>query len=446
MRACKVDEQQLATWIDGSTGAIRYLAPAITERLARKLVEAQRRTGECNCVVIELHDEVERSGYGRTAGVRILHDKGIYTRHRAGLRVAAFTAPGIGAVWSPVAERVDPMENVSVNGICMEGPELRELQCWMERMMGEQAPEQPASQDEHSRTCLSATKATNHSSAPGEEVVNQDDPSPVVLPELTDDSEVVEESLAPAEPEVKLSAVNDEKIKKVETHLKEHPPRDFKKEKQTEIYQGYVGFVEIQVEGGGLSGATTLAIPKELTELGLATDLRTKLSERMRIDLTGSVDLGASDVNRRVDAFREIFTRQMGPPLGRIYKKSDWQIMQTKWAEIECLVDAANEKIMLHMHTTVEKEIRNAARDWKKAIDENPIIERQVPYTVEYISRLLFAQWGRRQRATRVRVKLFAKDLTWDTLNDQDVREKIEEAYPDIRKTGMYKSWAAWTS
>ena len=166
----------------------------------------------------------------------------------------------------------------------------------------------------------------------------------------------------------------------------------------------------------------------------------------MRIDLSGSVDLGVHDVNRRVDAFREIFTKQMGPPLGRIYKKSDWPIMQSKWADIEFLVESANEKIKRSMNAAVEKVIMDAARDWAKAIDENPVVKMQVPYTIEDIHNLLLAQWDRKQRATRVRGQLFVKDLTWATLNSQQVREKIEEAYPELCATGLYKSRRAWAS
>lgn len=36
MKACEVDEQKLAEWIDGATGAIWYLGPAITEKLAQR--------------------------------------------------------------------------------------------------------------------------------------------------------------------------------------------------------------------------------------------------------------------------------------------------------------------------------------------------------------------------------------------------------------------------
>ena len=424
MKACKVDEEQLAAWIDGATGTIRYLGPAITERLAQKILAAEKRTGERNHVVIELDDEMDRSGYGQTAGVRILHDDGTNIQHRAGLRVAAFTAPGIGAVWSPIAERVDPIERVSVNGIWMEGVELGELRRWMGKMMEDQGPEQSASQGERSDTSQSGTEKTRGLIVFASEAIEGGEASAITNQDVTDESlsEAVDQRLVPAEPKVQLQAVDEKSIKKVETHLQEHPPRDFKEEKQTEVYQGYVGFIEIHMTGSSLSGTTTLAIPKELTELGLETDLRNRLSERMRIDLSDGVDLGVRDVNRRVDAFREIFTKQMGLPLGRIYKKNDWPIMQSKWAEIEILVESANEKIKRSMHATIEKIIMDAAKDWAKAIDENPILKNQVPYTVEDIRNLLLAQWDRKQRATRVSVQLFVKDLTWATLNNQQVR------------------------
>ncbi len=330
----------------------------------------------------------------------------------------------------------------------MEGVELGELQRWMGRMMGEQGQERSASQDERLDTSQSGAKKTHDLIVLAREAIDRDESSAIANQGVTDGSlsETVDQRLVPAEPKVQLRTVDEEKIKEVETHLQEHPPRDFKEEKQTEVYRGYVGFIEIHVTGASLSGTATLAIPKELIELGLETDLRNRLSERMRIDISGSVDLGARDVNRRVDAFREIFTRQMGPPLGRIYKKSDWPIMQTKWNEVEALVESANEKIKRSLHPAVENIIMKAARDWAKAIGENPSVRQQVPYTVEDIYKFLSAQWDRKQRATRMRVQMFVKDLTWATLNDQQVREEIEEAYPELCATGLYKSRRAWAS
>ena len=259
-------------------------------------------------------------------------------------------------------------------------------------------------------------------------------------------SESVAELPAPGEPKVEVSRLEEEKLKEVERHLREHPPRDFQKEKATEVYQGYVGFTEIHVTGASLASATTMAIPRDLTELGLETDLRARLSEKMRIDLSDKVDLGASDVNKRVDAFREIFTKQMGQPLGRIFKKGDWAVMQAKWAEIERLVQAANEKIRHSLHQAVEKTITDAATDWAKAISRNPNVKNRGSYTKDKVRSLLIAQWDQKQRATAVKVHLFAKDLTWATLNDPAVRRKIEEAYPELCETGLYQSRRAWTS
>ena len=61
----------------------------------------------------------------------------------------------------------------------------------------------------------------------------------------------------------------------------------------------------------------------------------------MQIDLSSTINLDARAVGRRVDAFRDTFTKQMG----RTYKQSELDMMQTKWAEIQRLVEEANEKI-----------------------------------------------------------------------------------------------------
>ena len=435
MKACKVDEEQLAAWIDGATGTIQYLGPAITQRLAHKILAAEKRTGDQSHVVIQLDDEMDRNGYGQTVGIRTLHDDGAYIQHRDGLRIAAFTAPGIGVVWSPIAERVDPIDRVSVNGIWMEGPELLELRRWMGRMMGIQGQDPSGSHGVRSDASRSGMENAH------EPIVRE----PKAVEDDVSWSEAVDQRLVPAEPEAHLRTVDARKIKEVENHLEEHPPRDFKEEKEAEVYQGYVGFVEIHVTGASLSGVTTLAVPKELTELGLEADLRKRLSERMRIDLSGSVDLGVGEVNELVDAFRKLFTKQMGLPLGRIYKKSDWPCMQSKWAEIGLVVDSANDRIKNSMHAAVEKVIRDAAKHWAKAINENPSVKNGT-YTDKKIYELLMDQWDRKQRATEVRLQLFAKDLTWATLNDRLVRKKIEEAYPELRETGLYKSRRAWSS
>ena len=310
MKACKVDEEQLAAWIDGATGTIQYLGPAITQRLAHKILAAEKRTGERSHVVIQLDDEMDRSGYGQTVGIRTLHDDGAYIQHRDGLRIAAFTAPGTGVVWSPIAERVDPIDRVSVNGIWMEGAELHALRRWMNRMMGMQGPEESATHG--------AGSDTPHSAHLAQGSIDEEEVSARTNQRATGESssEAVDQRHVPAEPEAHLRTIDERTIEKVETHLKEHPPRDFKEEKQTEVYQGYVGFVEIHVTGASLSGATTLAVPKELTELGLEADLRSRLSERMRIDLSGSVDLGVSEVNKRVDAFQRNLHKANGAAAG----------------------------------------------------------------------------------------------------------------------------------
>ena len=141
MRACKVDERQLGEWIDAATGTIRYMGPGLTEGVAEKLIAAEKRTGQRNHVLIELDDEMDRSGFGQTAAIRKLQEGGVRIQCPHGLRIAAFACPGVAAIWSPIAERVDSVDRVAINGVWMEGPERDALRRWLSRTMGVPATE-----------------------------------------------------------------------------------------------------------------------------------------------------------------------------------------------------------------------------------------------------------------------------------------------------------------
>ena len=433
MQTCKVDDKQLGDWIDKATGSIRYVAPAITDNLAHKICAAEKRTGEKNFVLIELDSDIDRSGYGETAAVRILMENGVITNENPGLRMVAMTAPNFGVIWSPNARRIDPMERVSVNGIFLEGQERLKLQELVCKLMGEnQKTASQVANDEERKEAAATEEVSLKVIRQANETDREAKPQPDEI-----DKEVIP---APDEPEMNVRPVSEQKVKEVEKDLREHPPRNFDKEKILEVYQGYIGFVEIHVIGATLSESTTLAIPKELTELGLAEELRNNLSEKMRIDLSDRVDLGASEVNKQVDAFRMIFTKQMGKPLGRIYKKSDWKIMQDKWKEINYLVDTANTNIRQKLDNTVDRIIHEAAEEWERALYKNSNTSSQPIYSVNEINRMLNQQWINKKRATKVKIEMFAKDLTWETLNDVEVKKKIEDAYPELCETGLYKS------
>ncbi len=420
MKACKVDENQLGEWIDKASGSIRYIAPAITEKLAHQICAAQKRTGERNYVLIDLNGDMDRSGYGKTAGVRKLHENGIDTKKSHGLRIAALTTPEISAVWSPIAERVDSMRKVKANGILFVGEEQCKLKKLVCRIMGgDQQPEQSSAND------------TDH-----EEVTTSEDTDLKLIG-------------APEEPNLDPISVFENDIKKEEKSVSEHPPRNFKDEKKLEVYQGYIGFVEIHVIGASLSEAATLAIPKQLIEIGLAgaaDDLRQYLSERMRIDLDENANLGVSAVTRRVESFKLIFTKKMGRPLGRIYKKSDWKIMQEKWRDIDREVEVANQKIHQNLGREVKKKIRDTAEKWEQALKNNLNTPSQHQFNADEIESMLNENWINKKRPTEVKIEMFPKDLTWETLNDQNVRNKIEDAYPELRETGLYKSSKAYSA
>ena len=420
MKFCNVHEENLVEWIEGSTNAITYIGPAISDSLARKIIEAEIRTHGKSRIMIDLSDEMDRSGYGSTSAVRMLAEADIDVRHASGIRMRAIRTSDVCVAWTPIAERVDSVENVSINGIWFDAHERLSLERELNALFGGAAKKR----DEDS----SDTVASNMDSQDKDAVeTNTQVPSN-------------------SRPVVKVAPVNRDALEREEKELEQHPPRDFKEEKETEVYSGYVGFIELRVTGASLADGTTLAVPKELTELGLEDSLRTRLTERIRIDLSDSVDLGAREVNRKVDAFRELFTHQMGPPLGRIFRKSEWDIMKKKWAEIDELVERSNEKIARSLDIAVQNVIEETARNWWQSASAQSNREFLEHYDEYRIRDLLRDSWDKKHRGTRVKIEMFTKDFTWSTLNDVEVRHKIEQAFPDLRETGLYLGRTAWAS
>lgn len=149
---------------------------------------------------------------------------------------------GIAVVWSPIAERGDPIDSVAVNRIWMEGPEQRELLHWISRMMGE--PETSLSVADLGRRDILASRhqATYEPEIGLREGIDggrQDAAETEGTGEYLV-CEVVRHGPAPSEPDLRLLALREQELKHVKLRLLEHRPRDFRTERATEVYQGYV--------------------------------------------------------------------------------------------------------------------------------------------------------------------------------------------------------------
>ena len=122
----------------------------------------------------------------------------------------------------------------------MEGPEQRELLRWISRMMGEQ--ETLLSVPDLGRRDMPASRGRatyEHDIGPREGIDGRR--LDAAETEWTGEYpvyDVFRHGPAPSEPELRLLALREQDLKQVELRLREHPPRDFQREKETEVYQG----------------------------------------------------------------------------------------------------------------------------------------------------------------------------------------------------------------
>ncbi len=427
MKECKVDEKQIGEWIENANDEIWYISPGIKESLASKIADVSRRNGTNFHIMVSVDGDMDRFGYGDIKAAEILKGQSINIKDTDGIGISVFAVKGnFCAFWSPLAECVDDIDRILLNGFQTESDmEQKVFQDWIKGVF--------------------EIETHNELFKPTTSEEKKDEPSDTIVPvesSPTTTNNPEKEKITSTKVKgsvLKPKELTEEKIKREKKSLIEHPPRDIKNERELTVYGGYGGFIEIHLKGSKLSKSTRLQIPQEFIELDLEENLRRQLSQSMIIDLSDYVDLGVQKINKKVEAFREIFTVQLGRPLGRIFRKKDWEIMQRKADEINDLVNSVNPKIKEKLKFAARKTIKKAAYHWYNAING----KTNENYSLYDVEEMFLSQWNNRLSATQVKFDLFVKDLTWETLNNTNVREEIEKAFPDICKTGLYNKFNA---
>ena len=122
----------------------------------------------------------------------------------------------------------------------MEGTEQRELLRWISRMMGEQ--ETSPSAPDLGRRDIPASRCQapyEHDIGPCEGIDGRR--LDAAETEWTGEYpvyDVFRHGPAPSEPDLRLLDLWEQDLKQVELRLRDHPPRDFWRERATAVYQG----------------------------------------------------------------------------------------------------------------------------------------------------------------------------------------------------------------
>ncbi len=409
MLGTQLTSKDIAAHIREAGETCLLITPGVDAIVVEALLERAQRTANKARVVIDGTHHAERSGYGETDTWRALMNAA-ELRAMPGTRLGLLVTGRGTWLFAPRAGKLDPRDEAGLSAVALVMHREAAL-ALSERILGQR--EQPS---------------RNEASSP--DGACERPPGPAA----GDTSE----------PKARRETITEAEVARVEQAIEEHPPRDYAKEREITVYTAFVGYIELRLTGASLATGARLRIPNELVERGLGeNELRTRINESVRIDLDEDVDTGVRAINERLNAIRTLYTRQLGEPHGRIYRKRQRQELGRHLEDLKGEIDQANAALGQRIEAAVRKQLDDLAETYARQTAQGALPE----LTKEDIGRLLLKAWNEAgsARPRKVTLEVTFKDLTWETLQDEALKQRILERFPDLENSALYRDSPAHT-
>ena len=409
MRGTRLTSEDIASHIREAGDTCLLITPGVDGNVADALRERAQRPTTKATVVIDGSHHAERSGYGETTTWRDLME---VTELKAmpGTRLGLLVTELGAWLFAPRAGRLDPREEEGLSAV-MLGAHCEEARALYERIVGRRSQSPQTNTD----------AGEGHSEDLPERRVHCQD-----------------------EPRATSEAITKEAVEQAEKAIEEHPPRDYAKEREVSVYTAFVGYIEMRLAGASLGKGARLKIPNELVERGLGeNEVRKRINESVKINLEEDDDTGVREINERVNAIRTLYTRQLGEPHGRIYRKRQRKELEGHLKDLRKEIARANSVLVDKIETALRKQLDILAETYSRQTARGALPE----IDKERISELLHRAWHEAGAVRRREVELEVtfKDLTWETLQDATMRERIVEQFPDLENSTLYREDRAHT-
>ena len=403
MHGTRLTSEDLARHIREAGETCLLIAPGVDGIVAEALLERARRGATKASVVIDGSHHAERSGYGETGTWRDLV-KETDLKAMPGTRLGLLVTERGAWLFAPRAGKLDPREETGLNAVMLDAGHREAARALSERILGRTSPS--AKRDTDARN-------GRHENQQADRVHDED------------------------EPRAQNRTMTKDQVEQAERAIEEHPPRDYAKEREITVYTAFVGYIELRLAGASLATGARLKIPNVLVERGLGeNELRTRINESVRIDLDEEVDTGVRAINERLNAIRTLYTRQLGEPHGRIYRKRQRQELGRHLEDLNGEIDQANAALGQRIEAAVRKQLDELAETYSQQAAQGALPE----LTKEDISRMLFRAWNEAGavRPRQVTLEVTFKDLTWETLQDSVLKQRILEQFPELEDSALY--------
>lgn len=401
----------IADIIRGARNSVCYAAPGIQMEPARAIADAAESLGvEMLTVSVDFDERVMRMGFGSVEALSALRNARITVHHSSGLRSGLLVVDDEGFIFTPTPLYLEP------------------------EPCGKQAPNALRLSREQLTEALArlsmAAKAIAVARAETREEKTRLSGLPIDL---------------------SSTKVGDARFRQVEQRLKEVPPVPFDLARQVRVFEPYLQYVEMSLSGAAIE-RHRLAIPSEIQRLGGSKDLEGRLRTTFDlIERTGK--LSSKTLEDELNDIRRNFTPSLGKDHGRVVLKAAKPHLVKRLDEFRAKLAAHQKTVETELQKNLDKSRDEIVEYYLSRVVQNPpdsLLGQLLSSTpgeedarkwLDHVMKGVFPT--SRTLVHAMKLAVYFKDVTFETLNEPEFLESIKKAFPNIDWDKAYEEFKA---
>lgn len=407
---CNLSSDRIEKIIERSEEYVCYVAPGIRSGPAAALKNAAERLGKDMVVVwIDFDEHVMRMGYGEIEAVKILQDAGITVNHAPALRISLILADGKGFAFTqtPLYLEAEPDNNVR-NAIELSRDQVSEA---LERFF----------------------------------------PAPKVKAIALIDNQTENKIDCYLSLEKESTPIDETLFNQVEKSLEEAPPAKFDIARQVRVFEPYLQYVELKLEGAAIQ-RHRITIPPSIQKLGIGKDIEGRLRTTFDL-LEKDSELSSKELVDKLNEIRSNFTRSLGNNYGRVFLKINKPILSERLNTFREMLDKHEKKVKAGLQNKLNKSQTQILKYYLPIVIKNPPDVLVGQLTNKNDLKETAKIWLKSEldkvfpKAETLTEKMTLveqyKDVCFETLNDAEFVNKIKILFPNANWDKPLKEFLA---
>lgn len=409
---CALASSDMADFVRQARSSVCFAGPGIQIVVARAVADVASRLGpEMITVCLDFDERVMRMGYGSIEAVGLLRDAGINVRSAPGMRTGLLIADERGFVFTPTPLYLEaepgPMA-VAPNALRIYGDQVKEATLRLS----------PAAK------AIAVARATTPEEKKRIEALPVD---------------------------VGSTQVSEGKFADVAACLKEAPPVRFDLARQVRVFEPYLQYVELHLNGAAIQ-KHKLAIPSEIQELGGSKDLEGRLRTTFDLIEKGS-KLSSKPLEDALNQIRKNFTPSLGKDHGRVVLKAQKPLLMKRLDELRAKLKAHQETVAKDLQGHLDASRQQIVNYYvSRAVETppdalmgqslaaKPTAEDAAKWLHEVLDRVFPVA---DELIQEMKLDERYKDVTYETLNRDDFLDSVKEAFPRVDWDRAYSEFRA---